>query len=569
MLWENPHCFECGSQLEYRGSSLHCFHCRPSLVSELTTIYASLVKVKERCTQIEQSQSRISESNPDLNLEQWEDLQAIHRTLLQEDNEFSIAFSSLSPQLRHLRKIAYDHSLQSRSLRRFSDCLLPLLKREGDLESARQWLEVMKLSSSLIEILGKNDVLFTHEEEAIMDTIEEIEAILDRLKLWFRCIYENLSREKDVTEEQGLAEPIFEFPNNIRHTCTTMPWTILPALLILWGVCWMFIIGSSQPEDEWRNAVDPMISPIPAAYDFYADFHGIGIEEGLQGLVADDFDNRGHLSQGTLEGPWHGNVQSMNELLYPLTFAQDTPQDPNFLIWDMTSRGDSESLELAAQDTAEILPAAAMKDSTLTACINTGNSIERDATGSADSSGYDHRMINSDDRSEETKSRFACPDCQQTFGRQFTLSRHRTEKHKDASSLEESLLCPNTGCKRSNEKPFKRRAHLTRHLENCKHNQERLGRRGDQSRPRSASASASTSASIQHRQDDGPDEVVRTNGMKKRPRAEDDEGSNDEFLLAEMVKKYKKMEKEIKEKQEGLETLGKTIQMLKGSLRNS
>lgn len=32
----------------------------------------------------------------------------------------------------------------------------------------------------------------------------------------------------------------FEFPNNLRHLCTTMPWSIWPALAVLWGVCWMF-----------------------------------------------------------------------------------------------------------------------------------------------------------------------------------------------------------------------------------------------------------------------------------------------------------------------------------------
>lgn len=31
-----------------------------------------------------------------------------------------------------------------------------------------------------------------------------------------------------------------EFPNSFRHLCTTMPWTIWPALVVLWGVCWMF-----------------------------------------------------------------------------------------------------------------------------------------------------------------------------------------------------------------------------------------------------------------------------------------------------------------------------------------
>lgn len=31
-----------------------------------------------------------------------------------------------------------------------------------------------------------------------------------------------------------------EFPNNLRPPCTTMPWIIVPALFVLWGVCWMF-----------------------------------------------------------------------------------------------------------------------------------------------------------------------------------------------------------------------------------------------------------------------------------------------------------------------------------------
>jgi hypothetical protein len=31
-----------------------------------------------------------------------------------------------------------------------------------------------------------------------------------------------------------------EFPNKRRPPCTTMPWNIRPALVVLWGVCWMF-----------------------------------------------------------------------------------------------------------------------------------------------------------------------------------------------------------------------------------------------------------------------------------------------------------------------------------------
>ena len=41
----------------------------------------------------------------------------------------------------------------------------------------------------------------------------------------------------------------FEFPDGIRHICTTMPWTIWPSLLVLWGVCWMFYGSPNFGED--------------------------------------------------------------------------------------------------------------------------------------------------------------------------------------------------------------------------------------------------------------------------------------------------------------------------------
>lgn len=42
----------------------------------------------------------------------------------------------------------------------------------------------------------------------------------------------------------------FESPGRIRHLCTTMPWTIWPALVVLWGICWMFI------QQLWQNEAD-------------------------------------------------------------------------------------------------------------------------------------------------------------------------------------------------------------------------------------------------------------------------------------------------------------------------
>jgi hypothetical protein len=39
-----------------------------------------------------------------------------------------------------------------------------------------------------------------------------------------------------------------KFPDGDEPACTTMPWNILPALIVLWGVCWMFY-GSSGFSD--------------------------------------------------------------------------------------------------------------------------------------------------------------------------------------------------------------------------------------------------------------------------------------------------------------------------------
>ena len=44
-----------------------------------------------------------------------------------------------------------------------------------------------------------------------------------------------------------------EFPNSLRHFCTTMPWTIWPTLVILWGVCWMFYGSTTGDEDSFDD----------------------------------------------------------------------------------------------------------------------------------------------------------------------------------------------------------------------------------------------------------------------------------------------------------------------------
>lgn len=44
-----------------------------------------------------------------------------------------------------------------------------------------------------------------------------------------------------------------EFPGGRRYLCTTMPWTIWPALAVLWGVCWMFYPSPTEGQLALEN----------------------------------------------------------------------------------------------------------------------------------------------------------------------------------------------------------------------------------------------------------------------------------------------------------------------------
>jgi hypothetical protein len=43
-------------------------------------------------------------------------------------------------------------------------------------------------------------------------------------------------------------------PNRHRPPCSTMPWDILPALVVLWGVCWMFDTPPHKSQSDQYNA---------------------------------------------------------------------------------------------------------------------------------------------------------------------------------------------------------------------------------------------------------------------------------------------------------------------------
>lgn len=87
------------------------------------------------------------------------------------------------------------------------------------------------------EVLNKYDYDF--DVNSLIDLWEDFQLFL----LQLRCLF--LELEKILTLWEKLIYFILyfsfsEFPNRLRPLCTTMPWTIWPALVVLWGVCWMF-----------------------------------------------------------------------------------------------------------------------------------------------------------------------------------------------------------------------------------------------------------------------------------------------------------------------------------------
>ncbi|KAE8440838.1 hypothetical protein EG329_006400 [Mollisiaceae sp. DMI_Dod_QoI] len=61
-----------------------------------------------------------------------------------------------------------------------------------------------------------------------------------------------------------------EFSNRRRPKCTTMPWTIWPSLVVLWGVCWMFYTPFNFRDQSHFQAIfgDEYITPFSPALSF-------------------------------------------------------------------------------------------------------------------------------------------------------------------------------------------------------------------------------------------------------------------------------------------------------------
>lgn len=116
-----------------------------------------------------------------------------------------------------------------------------------------------------------------------LDFLEILWGLLDKVVELIQTVRVHITLILD-TGSSGFSE----FPNTMRPPCTTMPWTIWPALMVLWGVCWMFYTPLS-PADERQLELSlqdtewTLFSEAPFGAPFLTN-QGISNDSALEGL---------------------------------------------------------------------------------------------------------------------------------------------------------------------------------------------------------------------------------------------------------------------------------------------
>lgn len=152
------------------------------------------------------------------------------------------AISSMIALLDELEKFRTACSSTPGALR--TAALLALRKKIRTLENLRRRIDRKCETNKNVNkhIVGDNSGAYNEEkEEEVVEEVDEeretrkwlLQLLLDLLErlafLMLRLLHIRLYKSKSA-----------EFPNRQRPLCTTMPWTIWPSLVVLWGVCWMF-----------------------------------------------------------------------------------------------------------------------------------------------------------------------------------------------------------------------------------------------------------------------------------------------------------------------------------------
>jgi hypothetical protein len=98
-------------------------------------------------------------------------------------------------------------------------------------------------------------------EDLLRKLLRRVELILTELRQREELIYRFLSGFLAMLWQKLLESLLFshnvsKLPNKHRPPCITMPWNIRLALVVLWGVCWMF--------NPWNPIDDIQLQPLSA-----------------------------------------------------------------------------------------------------------------------------------------------------------------------------------------------------------------------------------------------------------------------------------------------------------------
>ncbi|KAK4164313.1 hypothetical protein QBC43DRAFT_317935 [Cladorrhinum sp. PSN259] len=289
-------------------------------------------------------------------------------------------------------------------------------------------------------------------EEFHRHILEFLDDVFDFLK--------NLQDE--LTHFVKLSRLWSEFPCNRRHFCTTMPWTIWPALVVLWGVCWMFIVGFSE-----QDFIDPSLLPMPEQDGGYEPLFSTQPVYGSQPLSP-----AAYFSDVTMLEYAHYGFDPENHILAPTAsqFSDNTLQVP--------SAGSTRALEMQNYFHGPTTTPSQPRDTATAAATTTILPFAQTAreTPAHQSLPPVHPVFPHQNHSSEPSppqshaDSLKCPQCERTFTRKSSLKRHLQQLHGPPQQ-QPVFFCPNHKCKRSGSagppKPFTRQSHVDRHLKTC------------------------------------------------------------------------------------------------------
>lgn len=97
---------------------------------------------------------------------------------------------------------------------------------------------------------------------------QQREMHMECIKRFFRLLAMLLER---LFEDLLFCCNFSEYPDKRRPPCSTMPWNIRPALIVLWGVCWMLYSSSTISQQDEEACVSRMaetldINPIDSSH---------------------------------------------------------------------------------------------------------------------------------------------------------------------------------------------------------------------------------------------------------------------------------------------------------------